>query len=379
MSNNYIIVFDTETTGFSPERNEIVQLSYILYDITTQTVVYATEPGADIVNINGAIPKETSDVHGITKSMTLDKEPIEAHIDRFIEHCNRAKQFVGHNIKFDIKMICGQMKKIIKNNQDVKAAYQPFLQRFAMVGKNLPEDAYCTMEQSSDLCTDLLGKKKAKLMEVHKLLFNQDVHGQLHNALVDISVTLRVYLQLTKGIDICKSMTKFSKQVKTVTDNYSICSLINPGSTTTTTTKAIDYSGELIVGYKVKANALIENAVTVESVAKQMVEKITSNAVAKLSKKPDQEIICTSVKLCSSTIKSGVRQNEICGRKIKLGEEFCGYHNSTEKSKPKSKSKSKTPSPIISKFSQSFVSKLLSRFTRKNKVVPIGGSKSIHK
>lgn len=370
MSNNYIIVFDTETTGFSPERNEIVQLSYILYDITTQTVVYATEPGADIVNINGAIPKETSDVHGITKSMTLDKEPIEAHIDRFIEHCNRAKQFVGHNIKFDIKMICGQMKKIMKNNPDVKAVYQPFLQRFSMVGKNLPDDAYCTMEQSSDLCTDLLGKKKAKLMEVHKLLFNQDVHGQLHNALVDISVTLRVYLQLTKGIDICKSMTKFSKHVQTVTDNYSICSLINPGLATTT--KAIDYSGELIVGYRVKPDALIEQTVSVESVAKQMVEKITSDAVAKLSKKPDRDIICTSVKLCTATIKSGVRKNEICGRKIKLGKEFCGYHNSTKKTK----SKSKTPSPIISKFSQSFVSKLLSRFTRKNKVAPIGGRRN---
>ena len=30
---NLIIVFDTETTGFSPVKSEIVQLSYILYDI----------------------------------------------------------------------------------------------------------------------------------------------------------------------------------------------------------------------------------------------------------------------------------------------------------------------------------------------------------
>jgi len=33
MSKNIIIVFDTETTGFSPVRNEIVQLSYILYNV----------------------------------------------------------------------------------------------------------------------------------------------------------------------------------------------------------------------------------------------------------------------------------------------------------------------------------------------------------
>ena len=48
---NLIIVFDTETTGFSPIKNEIVQLSYILYDVIKQEVIYATKPGEDIVDI----------------------------------------------------------------------------------------------------------------------------------------------------------------------------------------------------------------------------------------------------------------------------------------------------------------------------------------
>ena len=113
--NKKIIVFDTETTGFSPVKNEIVQLSYILYDTASQTVVYATKPGDDIVNINGKIPKQTSDVHGITKDMTLDKRPIKDHIDQFIHYCNEAEQFVGHNVAFDIKMIIGQMNKIIQS------------------------------------------------------------------------------------------------------------------------------------------------------------------------------------------------------------------------------------------------------------------------
>ena len=56
---NLIIVFDTETTGFSPTKNEVVQLSYILYDVSKQEVVYATRPGDDIVNIKGKIQKET--------------------------------------------------------------------------------------------------------------------------------------------------------------------------------------------------------------------------------------------------------------------------------------------------------------------------------
>ena len=46
MSKNKIIVFDTETTGFSPKNNEIVQLSYILYDAQNQSVIYATQQNA---------------------------------------------------------------------------------------------------------------------------------------------------------------------------------------------------------------------------------------------------------------------------------------------------------------------------------------------
>ena len=95
MSNsNIIIVFDTETTGFSPVKNEIVQLSYILYDIQNQTVIYATSQGDDIVNIKGKIPPATTAVHGISKEMTLDKRPIKEHIDQFIQYCSQAGKFV---------------------------------------------------------------------------------------------------------------------------------------------------------------------------------------------------------------------------------------------------------------------------------------------
>ena len=198
---NIIIVFDTETTGFSPEKNEIVQLSYILYDVKKQSVLYATRLNDDIVRINGKIPKNTSDVHGITKDMTLDKRPIKDHIDEFMRYCDQANRFVGHNIKFDIKMITGQINKIIQEYPGEAERYSNFLRKFAMVDGDLPDLAYCTMEESKGICAELKGTKKRKaekLMEVHRLLFNQDVKGQLHNALVDISVTLRVYLKLTE-------------------------------------------------------------------------------------------------------------------------------------------------------------------------------------
>jgi len=339
---NTIIVFDTETTGFSPEKNEIVQLSYILYNIQTQSVIYATSPGDDIVNIKGNIPKVTSDVHGITKDMTLDKQPIKTHIDQFIGYCEQAGTLVGHNIKFDIQMITGQIHKIISEFPSESERYSEFLKKFAMVGSKLPNTAYCTMTESQGICAQLKGTKKLKnekLMEVHKLLFNQDVGGQLHNALVDISVTLRVYLKLTLNVDICQTIDKINTAMSGVKNNNEICNLINPINIQKPE-QTINYSGDLITGITKTPRGLVEETINVASVASKMAAQLVSNMIT----------------VCSRTITSTEISNDVCDndKKIDLIE--------IQREKP-----------IISKMSQNFVSNLMQPFTRKNKVVPLGG------
>ena len=362
MSNsNIIIVFDTETTGFSPERNEIVQLSYILYDTQTQTVVYATTQGDDIVNIKGAIPPETTAVHGISKDMTLGKRPIKEHIDQFIQYCLQAGKFVGHNIKFDIKMITGQMKKIVKEFPEDKERYDNFLKGFDMVGKNLPEAAYCTMSESQGVCAELKGTKKRKnekLMEVHKLLFNQDVGGQLHNALVDISVTLRVFLKLTMNIDICESMTEFTPDVVNVSNNIEICSLIKPISISGPI-KNVEYSGDLITGLTRVPSGVEEDKINVDTVVKQIASKMASDvqaqAMSNILGKIPPTTTCTSISICKSLIVDGTETNETCDKSS--NNDFCSIEGSIEgeiRIKPEKKS---------------------GIFSRKNKVFPIGGRK----
>ena len=339
--NNIIIVFDTETTGFSPEKNEIVQLSYILYDVDKQSVLYATKLNDDIVKINGKIPKETSDVHGITIDMTLDKLPIKDHIDKFIGYCEQADKFVGHNIKFDIQMITGQIKKIIQQYPSEEERYSNFLSKFAMINSMLPDAAYCTMNQSKEICAYLKGTKKLKaekLMEVHRLLFNQDVKGQLHNALVDISVTLRVYLKLTANLDICASMERTPAPSSSVNNNNEICNLINPVDSIEPV-KNVDYSGELISGFAVIPEGLNENTITVQTEARKMAEQIVSQALGQAY---------TSISICSKTI---TKDNEVTDEVCKVVRE----------------------KPIISKFSKGFMSNIMQSVTRKNKIVPLGG------
>jgi DNA polymerase III epsilon subunit-like protein len=332
---NNIIVFDTETTGFSADKNEIVQLSYILYDMDNKTVLHATRKGEDIVRITGTIPEYTSNVHGITIEDTLDKRPIKDHIDEFIIHCNKASKYVGHNISFDIKMIVGQIKKIIKEDPTEISKYNDFLKKFDMVekvveGKTktkskttkvLPDIAYCTMNESKGICAELRGVNKVKnekLIEVHKLLFNEDVGGQLHNALIDISVTLRIYIKLTMQIDICKSMSELDMNgPTTLTNNNEICNFIRP-IPITEEIENIDYNGELITGIETTSSrGLVEKTITVQTIAKQM-----------------------ATDLVSSTLSTYITI-------------------STE--------------PLIKKISRHFVTDVFSSLTKKNKVAPIGG------
>jgi DNA polymerase III epsilon subunit-like protein len=334
---NWIIVFDTETTGFSPVKNEIVQLSYFIYDTLDGKIIHGTNPGEDLVNIIGKIPPSTTQVHGITKEITIDKRPIKEHIDDFIYWCNQCSQFVGHNIAFDIKMIIGQIHKMHIDSFDIDETqkYQQFLERFQLIGGHLPDDAFCTMIESTGICAKLRGDvkhKKMKLMEVHKLLFNQDVGGQLHNALVDISVTLRVFLKLTKDIDICISplQSEISQSITQVKTNYDICSLIQP-IPIKIQPDMIEYSGEIVTGLKVLPNneGLQEEKIMVESIAKKLANEFIKNVQKKAIENVSNQItpysLCTNISICRAIIKSGKKMGETCSRHIKYGD-FCGIH-----------------------------------------------------
>jgi DNA polymerase III epsilon subunit-like protein len=353
LANNLVIVFDTETTGFSCEYDKIVQLSYILYDLTSNSVVYATKPGDDIVKVDSDIPERTTSVHGITKEMTEDKRPIEEHIDNFILYCNRASKFVGHNIAFDIRMITIAIENIIEkldNSDPKKEVYSTFLEKFRIIDKKLPSAAYCTMLASRDICAlkeQNNNLKKRKLLEVHKLLFNQDVGGQLHNALVDISVTLRVYLKLTMNIDICESVVITDEIVSNVENTDTICNLIKPIPIINDTEQQVNYTGELITGLNILPTDLEKETINVESIA-----------VPKTNKVIPQEILplCTEINVCKEILASGSKKGQVCRRPVKENSRFCGYHINNE-------------ATAIRKTARDLVKDLLGPYTRNKKRV----------
>ena len=124
-------------------------------------------------------------------------------------------------------------------------------------------------------------------------------------------------------------MSKLAANPTTLSNNNEICNLINPipireGEAV----KNVDYSGELITGLDSTPRGLVEETVNVQSIANQMA----------------RDLVSTSITICTKQLETEVEE---CQREM----------------------------PLVAKFSRGFVSKIMSPFTRKNKVVPMGGRK----
>ncbi|RFD19495.1 3'-5' exonuclease [Komagataeibacter melaceti] len=191
-----ILFFDTETTGLPnyriasghEDQPHCVQLAAIL----TETDGTERASMNVIIKPDGwDIPKQASDVHGITETiadMCGIREVVAAAA--FYDLSQRANLLVAHNIKFDLQII-GTM--------------------YARAGRNwrLPSGRACTMEKSSPIVnlppTDRMraagiDKPKApKLGECYRHFFGEELIGA-HDALVDVRACARLFFHIRDGV-----------------------------------------------------------------------------------------------------------------------------------------------------------------------------------
>lgn len=98
--NKTIVVLDTETTGFSPYKDRIIEFGAIkLVDgREVDRVSFLINPCMDI-------PAQSTRVHGITNEMVKDKPDESFYISKIIELFKDASYIVGHNVSFDIRFL----------------------------------------------------------------------------------------------------------------------------------------------------------------------------------------------------------------------------------------------------------------------------------
>ena len=199
-----VIVFDTETTGLPEDRRapptatekwpHIVQLSYILYDTDTDTIVDSVD---DLVSLPQGVPLPASStkVHGITESQLRRKGiPVERALAEFTRVMRQADSVVAHNLEFDLRVVQAGCHRV--------GMADPF-------GDPAPS-RYCTMMNGRAMCAIWVVRpngtryiKYPKLHDLHVELF-QEGADNLHDALADVLVCLRCYLAMAHEKDLMR-------------------------------------------------------------------------------------------------------------------------------------------------------------------------------
>ncbi len=96
------VVFDIETTGFSPEKNRIIEIGAVKVADGQITDKFST-----FVNPDVPIPFEIEQLTGINDNMVLPAPKIEAVLPRFLEFIGDCA-LVAHNASFDVSFIAYQ-------------------------------------------------------------------------------------------------------------------------------------------------------------------------------------------------------------------------------------------------------------------------------
>jgi DNA polymerase III epsilon subunit-like protein len=190
------LFFDTETTGKADMRAPydaahqpfIVQLGALLTDDD------GTERGTLDVIIEPEvyeIPREASDIHGITTEIAARSGvPIANALSLFAKMLAPCDEIVAHNIEFDRLVILAAMSRLRPKHSAIEFP----------IKRMLETKSICTMLATTDICKipGNYGKYKwPKLIEAHQHLFGEGFDGA-HDAMADVRACKRIYFEITK-------------------------------------------------------------------------------------------------------------------------------------------------------------------------------------
>lgn len=158
------VVFDLETTGLDANKEEIIEIGACKIVNGRIDEVFST-----FVKPNKVIPKEITELTGITNQMVADAPNINYVMPDFYKFCYGATM-VAHNVSFDISFIYNQAKKLSFNFDN------QLIDTIEMAKKKLP------------------GLKNYKLGTVVQKL--NIILENAHRAVNDATATAKVFIKL---------------------------------------------------------------------------------------------------------------------------------------------------------------------------------------
>jgi len=270
-----ICVFDTETTGLPPildgkdwnERNvndgkllnfddltnpssvwkqvlsswpSIIQLSYIVYDLETPSKSKIFNKYIDIPD-NIVIPESSIAIHHIDREK-IRREPAEKKAliaEAVTEFLNDIMDpdvvtVVGHNVQFDRKAVIAELLRL-SSSDSTKTEKQL---QFLMGKKNFT----CTMEVTAPICNIQIAVnykdkktgedkvfykvKSPRLIESYQYYFGYSPDDEsLHDALIDVILTLRIFIKYKYNEDVCDKNEMITEYIKKISPEGYVCNL----------------------------------------------------------------------------------------------------------------------------------------------------------
>ncbi len=171
------IVLDVET-GTWGTFNDIIQLSYIIYDKNNQEI-----KRVDRYIKDRRVEKRAFDIHGISvKFLNKHGEVFSDVMNDLIVDLKICSIIVGHNIASDIKHIRANLCKYMNNSDDIFANMQ----------------VHDTMKMGKQLCGALDKNGRVKMPTLGELYTHMlaEPMENAHNALADCECTAKCYFLL---------------------------------------------------------------------------------------------------------------------------------------------------------------------------------------
>jgi len=208
---NIAIFYDTETTGLpdfkapsdAKQQPHIVQLAAAMVDLDERKVIQSID--MIIRPDDWVIPKEVSDIHGITHELAMETGVSEEEaINTFLALIEKPEskplqpvfhKRIAHNCSFDDRIMRTAFKRYLDDDN--------FCDRFKVA------PSFCTMKAALNIVkappTEKMIRagfnkfKNPSLSECVKHFFDKPLDGA-HNAMVDVQACIDVYFAITENL-----------------------------------------------------------------------------------------------------------------------------------------------------------------------------------
>jgi DNA polymerase III epsilon subunit family exonuclease len=161
-----IVVFDIETTGLKAGPDRIIEIGAMRLEADTRK----TSSFSTLISIPGKVPKEITELTGITDKMLKGKPTFKEMSGDFLEFIKGAVLF-AHNVDFDF----GFLKT-----------------EFSKLGITIQWDCFCTYKMAKKILPDL-GSYKLGSLANH---FGIEFSSRAHRSMADVGVTVQVLTEL---------------------------------------------------------------------------------------------------------------------------------------------------------------------------------------